>query len=114
MIVFITSWRYTFHCAATSNYYSNFDRLSSYGAANHGSNDQNLNIHQDLSSFGSYSPFGSSGNFHINLDQGFKDSNVEHTIAQIVPISKHVEVTKPVPVPVVKNIGEILQIIAIN
>lgn len=93
----------------------NFDSLSNHGAANHGSSGQNLNI-QDLSSFGSYSSFGSgnllSGN--INLDQGFKGSNVQNTIAQTVPISAHVEVTKPVPVPIVKNIGEILQTIVMN
>jgi len=92
----------------TSNYCSNFDRLFSFGATNYGSSGQK--IHQDLSSYGSYSSFRNRGDFHTDLDQGFKGSNVQHTIAQTMPISEHVEVTKPVPVPVVKNIGKILQV----
>lgn len=78
---------------------------------NLGSNGQNLNIHQDLSSYGSYSSFGNNGELHIDLDQEFKGN--QHTISS-VPISEHVEVTKPVAVPVIKNIGKTLQTIAMK
>ncbi|XP_011874145.1 PREDICTED: zinc finger protein 512B-like [Vollenhovia emeryi] len=84
---------------------SGWQGLSNFGATHYDSSGQNLNIHQTLPSYGSYSSFGNGGDLHIDLDQEFKGSNVQHTIAEPVSISKHVEVTKPVAVPVVKNIG---------
>lgn len=105
---------------AISNY-SNFDRLSNYGDMSYGSSSQNLNM-QNFSPYGSYSSFGNfgtselrnGGDLHIDLDQEFKGSDVQHTIAKTMPISKHVEITNPVAVPVIKNIGKILQTIATN
>jgi len=77
--------------------------VSSYGAANHDfiSND----VHQDFTSYASYPSRGSAIDFHQGVDHGF--NNVQHTFVQSMPISEHVEVTNPVAVPVVKNIGEI-------
>lgn len=83
---------------------------SSFGVMNFGSNVQNL--HQDVSSYGSYSSFGNDGEFHLDLDQEFKGNNIQHAVS--VPISEHVEITKPVAVPVVKNIGKTLQTVTMK
>ncbi|XP_018051077.1 PREDICTED: zinc finger protein 512B-like [Atta colombica] len=77
--------------------------LSDFDITNYVSNDHN--IHQNIPSHGSYSSFENGGDFHLDMDQGFKDSNIQHTIVQAVPINEHVEITKPVPIPVIKNIG---------
>ncbi|KAG5314060.1 Z512B protein, partial [Acromyrmex insinuator] len=79
--------------------------LSDFDITNYVSNDHNVNIHQNIPSHGSYSSFENGDDFHLDMDQGFKDSNIQHTIVQAVPINEHVEITKPVPVPVIKNIG---------
>ncbi|XP_025992175.1 zinc finger protein 512B-like [Solenopsis invicta] len=81
---------------------SGWHGVSNFGAANYNSGNQNLNLHED---FSSYSSFGNGGDIHIDVDQQFKGSNVQYTIAESMPISQHVEITKPVAVPVIKNIG---------
>lgn len=56
--------------------------------------------HQDYSSFGGYGGHGGDDGGHgISLDGG-------HNFVHSVPISEHVEVTKPIAVPVVKEIGK--------
>jgi len=57
--------------------------------------------HQDFSSGGGYdSGHGSDDGGHgISLDSG-------HNYVHSVPVSEHVEVTKPVAIPVYKHIGE--------
>ncbi|XP_011639190.1 zinc finger protein 512B-like isoform X1 [Pogonomyrmex barbatus] len=92
----------TFASIAASN--SGWHEMPSYETTNLGFSGHNLNVHQDFSSFG-YSSFGNGGDLHVRLDQGFKGGNVQHTIAQAIPISEHIEVTKPVAIPVIKNIG---------
>lgn len=83
--------------------------MSSYGATNYGSVTNDAQARQDLSSYGSVSSYGSSG-LRVEIGQKFNTGNV-HTFTQPVSISEHVEVTKPVVVPVVNNIGKILQTI---
>jgi len=77
--------------------------VSSYGAANGFTND----VHQDLTSYASYPSQRSAVGFHRGLEHEFSDTDIQQTFVQSVPISEHVEVTNPVAVPVVKNIGEI-------
>lgn len=62
---------------------------------------------KDLSSYGSYSSYGAIGNLQVGSGNGLNVQNVQHTLAKSVPISEHVEVTKPLVVPIVKNIGKI-------
>lgn len=88
-------------------YAFNMHSVSNYGATNHASVGNDINAHQDLSSYGSFSSYGSAADLH--LGHGLNAGNVQHTFAQSVPISEHVEVTKPVAVPVIKNIGKVLQ-----
>lgn len=116
IIVFITSnvvyMLRSNYCVAIPNYCSNFDRISDFEITNYVSNDHN--IHQNIPSHGSYSSFENGDDFYLDMNQGFKDNNIQHTIVQAVPINEHVEVTKPVPVPVIKNIGKVLQSITTN
>lgn len=80
--------------------------MPNYGASSYGFSG---NVHQDPSSYGSFSSNGNGGDLHMgHMGHGFNTDNVQHSFAQSVPISEHVEVTKPVAVPVVKNIGKIL------
>ncbi|XP_012226803.1 zinc finger protein 512B [Linepithema humile] len=72
-----------------------------HGAINYGFNGNGINIHQDL---GSYSSLG-NGNFQVGLGNGLDTTNVQHSLTQPIPISQHVEVTKPVAVPIIKNFG---------
>lgn len=89
------------HCLATNYHIFNTHSVSNYGAASYGSDGNDINAHQNFPSYGSFSSYGSAGDLH-ELNNG----NDQHTFAQSVPISEHVEVTKPVAVPVVKNIGK--------
>lgn len=68
---------------------------------NENTNDYNNydNYNHDSSS----SSYGSYDNNNQNLESGQASDNHIHTI----PVSEHVQVTKPVVVPVYKNIGEI-------
>lgn len=93
----------------------NAHRISTnYGLSYGGHDDVSLhnsygNIHQDISSYGSYdSSYGGGGHgFNSGLDHGLYEGHAQHHYGvQTVPISEHVEITKPVPVPVVKNIGK--------
>jgi len=59
--------------------------------------------HQDFSSSGGFDGGhgGDDGGHGLSLDSG-------HNYVQSVPVSEHVEVTKPVAVPVYKHIGNVL------
>lgn len=83
--------------------------MSNYGATNYDFNINNAQIRQNLLSFRPFSSYGNSNDFHAELDQKLNMENV-HTFSQPISISEHVEVTKPLVVPIVKNIGKILQI----
>ncbi|KAL2731917.1 protein SEY1-like [Vespula squamosa] len=85
---------------------------TNYGSSYGGHEDISLhnsygNIHQDVSSYGSYDSYGGGGyGLNSGLDHGLYEGHSQHHYGvQAVPISEHVEITKPVPVPVVKNIG---------
>lgn len=94
----------------------NAHRISTnYGLSYGGHDDVSLhnsygNIHQDISSYGSYDSYGGGGHgFNSGLDHGLYEGHAQHHYGvQTVPISEHVEITKPVPIPVVKNIGKFL------
>ena len=47
--------------------------------------------------------YGSYGDGGFN---GLHGGHIQHHYAPAVPVSQHVEVTKPVPIPVVKNVGK--------
>lgn len=87
--------------------YFNTYSVSNYGTPNYGSVGNDINAHQDLSSYGSFSSYGSGGDLHIG--NGLNTGNIQHTLVQPVQISEHVEITKPMAVPVIKNIGKILR-----
>ena len=59
-----------------------------------------------LSDYGSY---GGGG-----IGHGLYEGHVQHHYAPAVPVSQHVELTKPVPVPVVKNVGKLIILISID
>lgn len=92
------------YCVATN--YCILNRVSDYGAMNYGPTASDANIHQDLSSYG-YSSYGNT-DFNAGFNHGFSDSDTQNMFSQSVPVSEHVEVTNPVVVPVIKNIGKIL------
>lgn len=50
---------------------------------------------------GGYDSYGGGGG-----DHGFYGEQVQHQYAPAVPVSEHVEITKPIPIPVVKNVGK--------
>lgn len=75
---------------------TDFNRVSSYGSTG-----QNINIHQNLG----YSSYG-NGDLHTGMGHEVNHGNIQHLAVQSIPISEHIEVTKPVVVPVVKNIGK--------
>lgn len=76
---------------------------------NYGSNTNAVQIHQDLSSYQSpVSSYANNGYFYAELNKKLNNMGNIHTFAQPISISEHVEVTKPVVVPIVKNIGKIL------
>lgn len=56
--------------------------------------------HQDFSSGGGYEAGSDEGSHGISLDSG-------HNYVHSVPVSEHVEVTKPIAVPVYKHIGKV-------
>lgn len=56
--------------------------------------------HQDFSSGGGYDAGGDDSSHGISLDSG-------HNYVHSVPVSEHIEVTKPVAVPVYKHIGKV-------
>ena len=56
-----------------------------------------------LAGYGSY---GGGGVAH-----GLYEGHVQHHYAPAIPVSQHVEITKPVPVPVVKNVGKLITIL---
>ena len=53
---------------------------------------------QDLSALGSLG--------HVNIGHGWNQIHQEDHHAHAIPIGEHIEVTKPVIVPVYKNIGK--------
>lgn len=76
---------------------------------NYGSNTNNVQIRQDPSSYQSpISFYENNGDFHAELNKKLNNMGNIHTFTQPISISEHVEVTKPVVVPIVKNIGKIL------
>lgn len=85
--------------------------MSSYGTTNYGSITNNAQVHQDLSSYASVPSYTSSSGLQIGLNQKLNNGNVQTSFIQPVSISEHVEITKPVVVPIVKNIGKIIQTI---
>ncbi|XP_025153864.1 uncharacterized protein LOC105189367 isoform X2 [Harpegnathos saltator] len=84
---------------------SGWHGVSNYGVTSYGSGND-INAHQGLS-YGSFPSYGSDGEFYVG--HGIHAGNVQQTFAQSVPISQHVEVTKPLVVPVVKNIGNTMK-----
>lgn len=56
-----------------------------------------------LSGYGSYG--GGDGD---GIGHGLYEGHVQHHYAPAIPVSQHVEITKPVPVPVVKNVGKLI------
>lgn len=54
-------------------------------------------LHDSLGGYGSYGGGGFDHGLH---------GHVQHHYAPAVPVSEHVEITKPVPVPVIKNVGK--------
>lgn len=59
-------------------------------------------LYDSLSSYGSgYGSYGGGG-----YDHGLHGGHVQHHYAPAVPVSEHIEVTKPIPIPVVKNVGK--------
>lgn len=65
--------------------------------------------HQDFSSGGGFDGGhgGDDGGHGLSLDSG-------HNYVQSVPVSEHVEVTKPIAVPVYKHIGNVLLYPSLN
>ncbi|XP_025267483.1 zinc finger protein 512B-like [Camponotus floridanus] len=94
-------------CLLTKTAFASFIESNSgwHGVMNYGSNVNDAQIHQDLSSYGSISSHGNNGDFHVELSKKLNNMGNIHTFAQPVSISEHVEITKPVVVPIVKNIG---------
>lgn len=92
------------HVSLCCHWSFGFNRVSNYGAINYGLNGNGINIHQDLVPYSSH--FG-NGNFQVQLSNGLNTANIQHTLNQAIPISQHVEVTKPVAVPIIKNFGKI-------
>lgn len=86
--------------------------MPSYGATNY--DFTGANVHQDLSSYGSYSSYQNAVDLNVGMNHGFNDAESQHTFGQPVSISEHVEITKPVVIPVVRNVGKISLLIAIN
>lgn len=75
-----------------------------HGGGFEGSSGGHLEVggdHSDYSSLG-----GGGGGLEGGDEGGVSLDGGHHSVVQSVPVSEHVEVTKPVPVKVVKHIGE--------
>ena len=76
-----------------------------HGGGFEGSSGGHLEVggeHSDYSSLGG----GGGGHLEGGDEGGVSLDGGHHSVVQSVPVSEHVEVTKPVPVKVVKHIGE--------
>ena len=80
-----------------------FNRIS--GSSGYGGHGVDLGQYSgglhDVSGYGSYG-YGGGG-----IEHGVHGGHVQHHYAQAVPVSEHVEITKPVPIPVIKNVGKL-------